>query len=41
MGAIISSMTKKEKINPAIINGSRKKRIASGSVWKYKMLIGY
>ena len=31
MGAIISSMTKKEKINPAIINGSRKKRIASGS----------
>ena len=31
MGAIISSMTKKEKINPTIINGSRKKRIASGS----------
>ena len=31
MGAIISSMTKKEKINPSIINGSRKKRIASGS----------
>ena len=31
MGAIISSMTKREKINPSIINGSRKKRIASGS----------
>ena len=31
MGAIISSMTKKEKINPSIINGSRKKRIAFGS----------
>jgi signal recognition particle subunit SRP54 len=31
MGAIISSMTKKEKINPSIINGARKKRIASGS----------
>ena len=31
MGAIISSMTKNEKINPSIINGSRKRRIASGS----------
>ena len=31
MGAIISSMTKGEKNNPSIINGSRKKRIASGS----------
>ena len=31
MGAIISSMTKREKINPSIINGSRKRRIASGS----------
>ena len=31
MGAIISSMTKREKINPSIINGSRKKRIALGS----------
>ena len=41
MGAIISSMTKKEKINPAIINGSRKKRIASGSGVKYKTLIDY
>ena len=29
--AIIQSMTKKEKINPEIINGSRKKRIAKGS----------
>ncbi|MDC3024515.1 signal recognition particle protein [Alphaproteobacteria bacterium] len=31
MGAIISSMTKNERINPSIINGSRKKRIAYGS----------
>ena len=31
MCAIISSMTKKEKKNPKIINGSRKKRIAKGS----------
>ena len=31
MGAIISSMTKREKTDPSIINGSRKKRIASGS----------
>ncbi|MEC8100181.1 MAG: signal recognition particle protein [Pseudomonadota bacterium] len=31
MGAIISSMTKVEKKTPSIINGSRKKRIASGS----------
>ena len=31
MCAIISSMTKKEKKNPKIINGSRKKRIANGS----------
>ncbi len=31
LGAIIDSMTQKERINPAIINGSRKKRIASGS----------
>ena len=29
--AIILSMTKKERINPKIINGSRKKRIANGS----------
>ncbi|WP_017753699.1 signal recognition particle protein [Calidifontibacillus oryziterrae] len=29
--AIIQSMTKQEKINPEIINGSRKKRIAKGS----------
>ncbi|WP_458413926.1 signal recognition particle protein [Schinkia sp. CFF1] len=29
--AIIQSMTKKEKTNPEIINGSRKKRIAKGS----------
>ncbi len=29
--AIIQSMTPKEKENPSIINGSRKKRIASGS----------
>ena len=29
--AIIQSMTKKEKINPEIINASRKKRIAKGS----------
>lgn len=29
--AIIQSMTLKERINPEIINGSRKKRIASGS----------
>jgi len=31
MSAIICSMTKKEKIFPKIINGSRKKRIAKGS----------
>ena len=29
--AIIDSMTRKERFNPKIINGSRKKRIASGS----------
>ena len=29
--AIILSMTKKERQNPDIINGSRRKRIASGS----------
>lgn len=31
LGAIIDSMTRKERIDPTIINGSRKKRIASGS----------
>ncbi|MBQ9692372.1 MAG: signal recognition particle protein [Clostridia bacterium] len=31
MEAIILSMTKKERVNPAILNGSRKKRIAAGS----------
>lgn len=31
MEAIILSMTKKERLNAAIINGSRKKRIAAGS----------
>jgi len=31
LGAIIDSMTRKEKVNPEIINGSRKKRIAAGS----------
>ena len=31
LGAIIDSMTHKEKIRPDIINGSRKKRIAKGS----------
>ncbi|MBR7165738.1 MAG: signal recognition particle protein, partial [Clostridia bacterium] len=29
--AIVLSMTKKERINPDIINGSRRKRIAKGS----------
>ena len=29
--AIITSMTKKERANPSIINSSRKKRIADGS----------
>jgi signal recognition particle subunit SRP54 len=29
--AIIKSMTQKERINPDIINGSRRKRIAGGS----------
>ena len=29
--AIISSMTKQEKANPEIINGSRRHRIANGS----------
>ena len=31
LGAIIDSMTRKEKVKPDIINGSRKKRIAKGS----------
>ena len=31
LGAIIDSMTRKERVNPGIINGSRKKRIAAGS----------
>jgi signal recognition particle subunit SRP54 len=31
LGAIIDSMTRKEKLKPDIINGSRKKRIAMGS----------
>ncbi|MGB1800488.1 MAG: signal recognition particle protein [Gammaproteobacteria bacterium] len=31
LGAIIDSMTPKEKVRPDIINGSRKKRIAKGS----------
>ena len=29
--AIIQSMTKKERLNPAIINASRRRRIATGS----------
>ena len=29
--AIIQSMTKKERMNPSVINGSRRKRIAAGS----------
>lgn len=29
--AIISSMTEKERVNPSIINGSRRRRIAAGS----------
>ena len=29
--AIIQSMTKEERENPSLLNGSRKKRIASGS----------
>ncbi|MDD2494195.1 MAG: signal recognition particle protein [Tissierellia bacterium] len=29
--AIIQSMTKKERLNPSVINGSRRKRIAAGS----------
>ena len=29
--AIINSMTKRERLNPEIINGNRKKRISSGS----------
>ncbi len=31
LGAIIDSMTQKERVRPDIINGSRKKRIAKGS----------
>ena len=31
LGAIIDSMTRRERVNPGIINGSRKKRIAKGS----------
>lgn len=31
LGAIINSMTKQERRHPAVINGSRKKRIAAGS----------
>ena len=30
-GAIISSMTKKERAKPALLNASRRKRIAAGS----------
>jgi signal recognition particle subunit SRP54 len=29
--AIISSMTRKERTNPSVLNGSRRKRIARGS----------
>jgi signal recognition particle subunit SRP54 len=31
MDAIISSMTKKERANPALLNAKRKKRVAAGS----------
>jgi signal recognition particle subunit SRP54 len=31
MSAIIGSMTRKERLHPEIINGSRRKRIAMGS----------
>ena len=31
INAIIDSMTKPERLNPEIINGSRRKRIAKGS----------
>lgn len=31
LGAIIDSMTPRERVNPDVINGSRKKRIAKGS----------
>ena len=31
MDSVISSMTKKERINPKILNGSRKRRISTGS----------
>jgi signal recognition particle subunit SRP54 len=34
MEAIILSMTKKERVNPSILNSSRKKRIAAGSGMK-------
>ena len=36
--AILSSMTAKERLNPDLLNASRKRRIASGSVGlKYRM----
>ena len=31
LGAIITSMTAEERANPAILNGSRRRRIARGS----------
>ena len=31
MDSMISSMTKKERISPKILNGSRKRRISTGS----------
>ena len=37
MAAIISSMTKNEKANPSIINGSRKKGLLLVREWKYRM----
>ena len=39
--AIISSMTEKERVNPSIINGSRRKRIAAGSGRRFRRSIGF
>lgn len=41
MEAIINSMTLKERANPDIIKGSRRRRIALGSALKCKMSINY
>lgn len=40
MEAMINSMTKKERVKPEIIKGSRKRRIAAGSGLRCRMSTG-